>query len=227
MKGRKPGHPETERLRALLRARVEASGRSYRDLERQAGLGHGTLSNILGGRTTLCVHHISLLAGMLGFTEAEFFLEAGGGLESFRKLLLDTVRAELQAVAILPRPVGFDTAPCDIFLEALAARYGPLELVLLASDDPYGKPPWRIVITARAFDELSRQEAIEKASEVLASCAAERLISSLDVMPTGAPLVSEVRHLVPAGAQELQFLRLGEIPRALLLRVGTSQVESR
>src|SRR5689334_10259348 len=44
---------DLERLREALLAVVERSGRSIRDLEREIGVGHGTLGNMFLGRTEL------------------------------------------------------------------------------------------------------------------------------------------------------------------------------
>jgi transcriptional regulator with XRE-family HTH domain len=67
---------EVDRLRNLLRAMVEDSGRSFRDIERSLGLGHGYLSHLFNGRLELKFKHVFLLAEELGFNPSDFFLHA-------------------------------------------------------------------------------------------------------------------------------------------------------
>ena len=67
-----------ERLLELVRERVRHSGRSHRELERELDLGHGTLGNILRGRTELRLRHVEMLGRALGFESAELLAEAFG-----------------------------------------------------------------------------------------------------------------------------------------------------
>ncbi len=69
-------HPEIERLRSFLHALVDASGRSYRDLEQSLGLGHGYLSHLFAGRLELKFKHVFLLGAELGLSPTEFFQRA-------------------------------------------------------------------------------------------------------------------------------------------------------
>ena len=139
------------------------------------------------------------------------------------------IRTEPQSAPIEPRSVGFDTALVEAFLAAFGARYGPIELMVLSSDDPRGGPPWHAVIAARAFDELSQEAAVQATTEVLASCAADRLVSSLGILHTAAPILRGVCDLLPGGALDLQFSSTGEakVPRAVILRLRTSKVGPR
>ena len=57
-----------ERLLEALNRRFRESGRTQRGVERELGLGHGTLANILHGRTALRLHHVEVLGRALGFT---------------------------------------------------------------------------------------------------------------------------------------------------------------
>lgn len=100
--------PETEaeaRLRNALNARVRRSGRSVRSLELEIGLGHGTLGNMLRGRSELRFHHLERLGRALGCTVPELVAEAyelvppqpRGRHDRLRALVEDVVRAELAA----------------------------------------------------------------------------------------------------------------------------------
>jgi transcriptional regulator with XRE-family HTH domain len=71
------------RLLELIRERVRRSGRSHRELEREMGLGHGTLGNILRGRTELRLRHIGMLGKVLGFEPAEVLSEVYGRDQPF------------------------------------------------------------------------------------------------------------------------------------------------
>ncbi len=67
---------EIERLRSFLHALVDASGRSYRDLEQALGLGHGYLSHLFAGRLELKFKHVFLLGAELGLSPSDFFQRA-------------------------------------------------------------------------------------------------------------------------------------------------------
>jgi hypothetical protein len=67
---------EIDRLRLLLRAMVETSGRTHRDIERSLHLGHGYLSHLFAGRLELKFKHVFLLGEELGFSPGEFFQRA-------------------------------------------------------------------------------------------------------------------------------------------------------
>lgn len=71
-------HSGTERLLELIRERVRRSGRSHRQLERELDLGHGTLGNILRGRTELRLRHLEVLGRALGFAPADLLAEVYG-----------------------------------------------------------------------------------------------------------------------------------------------------
>lgn len=103
--GRRPRTDAEARLRDALNARVRLSRRSLRSLELEIGFTHGTLGNVLCGRTELRLHHLELAGRALGFTLPEIVAEAyglphpGAGLEEveLRKLIAEVVRAELAA----------------------------------------------------------------------------------------------------------------------------------
>src|SRR5690606_16556133 len=67
---------DLERLREALWVLVEGSGRSIRDLEGEIGVGHGTLGNMLRGRTELRLRHLDRLARALGVTLQELLAQA-------------------------------------------------------------------------------------------------------------------------------------------------------
>src|SRR5215210_2334026 len=94
------------RLRDALNARIRLSRRSLRSLEKEIGLGHGTLSNMLRGRSELRVRHLELVGRALGVTVPELVAEAYGlGPEArrrgrdarLRSLVAEVVRTELAA----------------------------------------------------------------------------------------------------------------------------------
>lgn len=100
---------ETLRLLELLREKVMLSRRSHRELERELKLGHGTIGNLLRGRTELRLRHIAMLGRALHFDPVELLLEAYGvyrpdpppppGLvltrEELQAVVRDAVRDEL------------------------------------------------------------------------------------------------------------------------------------
>lgn len=100
---------ETLRLLELLREKVMLSRRSHRELERELKLGHGTIGNLVRGRTELRLRHLALLGQALQFDPVELLLEAYGvyrpdpppppGLvltrEELRAVVQDAVREEL------------------------------------------------------------------------------------------------------------------------------------
>ncbi len=97
---------ESLRLLELLREKVDLSRRSHRELEREMNLGHGTIGNLIRGRTELRLRHLAMLGRALGFDPVELLLEAYGvyrpdpppppGLvltrEELRTLVQETVR---------------------------------------------------------------------------------------------------------------------------------------
>jgi transcriptional regulator with XRE-family HTH domain len=100
--------PRSRRLLELVRERVRKAGRSHRDLERELGLGHGTLGNIFRGRTELRLRHVAMLGRVLGFEPVELLNEAYRtsprepplpGLpvtrEELRGLIVEALREEL------------------------------------------------------------------------------------------------------------------------------------
>lgn len=101
--------PDNLRLIELLREKVRLSRRSHRELERELGLGHGTIGNLFRGRTELRFRHVTMLGRALGLDPVELMLEAYGvyrpypppppGLvltrEELRKVVKEAVREEL------------------------------------------------------------------------------------------------------------------------------------
>jgi hypothetical protein len=118
--------PRSHRLLELVRERVRQSGRSHRDLERELGLGHGTLGNIFRGRTELRLRHVSMLGRVLGFEPGELLNIAyrtsppepplPPGLpvtrEELRGLIVDALKEELdrRGVAVLKEPEEPETS---------------------------------------------------------------------------------------------------------------------
>lgn len=95
----------TEYLREALRKFVERSGRSVRELERELGLGNGTLRNMLVGRSDLRLRHLDRLARVFDTTIRDLLAEAfrvplpgqGGPRSRLREIVAEEVRAELAA----------------------------------------------------------------------------------------------------------------------------------
>jgi transcriptional regulator with XRE-family HTH domain len=73
--------------------------RSARDLERELGFGHGTVSNVLRGRSELSFRHLELFSRALGFTLPELFVEAYGLCQpdDLQTRIAQAVRTELDA----------------------------------------------------------------------------------------------------------------------------------
>jgi transcriptional regulator with XRE-family HTH domain len=101
------GESETgaDRLQETVRDLVQRSGRSVREIEREAGLGHGTLAAMLRGHRDLRVRHLELIARALGLTLEELLSRAYGlpspqaraRRDRLRALIAEAVRAELAA----------------------------------------------------------------------------------------------------------------------------------
>lgn len=90
-----------ERLLNALKERLQADGRSIRKIEAEVGLGHGTLSNVLRGKSELRFHHLERLGTALGFTVPEIVAEAYGETgekAALRSLLAEVVRRELDSL---------------------------------------------------------------------------------------------------------------------------------
>ncbi|HVG10445.1 MAG TPA: helix-turn-helix transcriptional regulator [Thermoanaerobaculia bacterium] len=66
------------RLLELLREKVNLSRLSHRELEREMKVGHGTIGNLLRGKTELRLRHVAILGRALGFDPVELLLEAYG-----------------------------------------------------------------------------------------------------------------------------------------------------
>jgi transcriptional regulator with XRE-family HTH domain len=60
----------------ILRQRLAESRVSQREAERLLGVGHGTLGNILRGRTALRIQHLELLGALLGIAPDQILSEA-------------------------------------------------------------------------------------------------------------------------------------------------------
>lgn len=76
---RVPRAPRTqaeEKLLQALKERLARDGRSISEIERLVGFGHGTLANVLRGRSELRLHHLEALGSVLGFTLPEIVAEA-------------------------------------------------------------------------------------------------------------------------------------------------------
>jgi transcriptional regulator with XRE-family HTH domain len=69
-KRRKPG---ASRACKVLALRVAGLQLSHREIERELGWGHGSLSNLLSGRTQIRLRHVEALAPILGSTPGELF----------------------------------------------------------------------------------------------------------------------------------------------------------
>lgn len=104
--------PDSQLLLELLQKRLRSAKRSQRDLERELNLGHGTIGNILRGRTELRMRHLKMLGETLGFDPMELLMEAFGSSRSFpaltaavreelRELIAETLREELDRRGVL------------------------------------------------------------------------------------------------------------------------------
>jgi transcriptional regulator with XRE-family HTH domain len=106
-KRRKPG---ASRACKVLAVRVAGLGLSHREIERELGAGHGSLSNLLSGRTEIHLRHIEALAPVFGVTPRELFNDIYGepveqtglpqrfqtaDVECLREVLRETLREEL------------------------------------------------------------------------------------------------------------------------------------
>jgi transcriptional regulator with XRE-family HTH domain len=102
------GEAESARLREGLKALLKRYGRSVREIERDQGLGHGTLGAVLRGRSNLCVRHLAIVAQALGLAVPELLTEVYGLAgrpdaaqpaphSRLRALVAEVVRAELAA----------------------------------------------------------------------------------------------------------------------------------
>jgi hypothetical protein len=65
-----------ERLLELITAKLSKLGRSHRWVERKLKLGHGTVTNLLSGRTALKFIHLDLFAELFETTPAGLLAEA-------------------------------------------------------------------------------------------------------------------------------------------------------
>ena len=70
--------PSADLVRELLRRKLREERFSYREVERQLGLGHGTVANILRGRSTVKLEHLDLFAPLFKVSPLELFAEAHG-----------------------------------------------------------------------------------------------------------------------------------------------------
>jgi len=66
---------------------------SQREVERELRLGHGTIGNILRGRTTVRIHHLEILGPVLGLTPDQIVREALGHSEHPQASAVDDVLA--------------------------------------------------------------------------------------------------------------------------------------
>lgn len=98
MKSDPKADPDSQLLLELLQKRLRSAKRSQRDLERELNLGHGTIGNILRGRTELRMRHLKMLGETLGFDPMELLMEAFGSSGSSRPFpaLTAAVREELR-----------------------------------------------------------------------------------------------------------------------------------
>lgn len=63
------------RVLELLRKKLEATGLSHRELERRFKLSHGTVGNVLNGRTALRFRHLEIFAPAFECSPDELLLE--------------------------------------------------------------------------------------------------------------------------------------------------------
>lgn len=70
-----PSTRSTKLLVVNLRRRIWQSGKSLRTIESELAWGHGTLSNVLRGRTEIRLHHLESLARILGLEPIDLLRE--------------------------------------------------------------------------------------------------------------------------------------------------------
>ena len=75
---REPRTEAEERLLQALRECLAQDGRSISEIERLVGIGHGTLANVLRGRSELRLYHLETLGPVLRFTFPEIVAKAYG-----------------------------------------------------------------------------------------------------------------------------------------------------
>lgn len=71
-----PSTRSTKQLAVSLRRHIRQSGKSLRAIESALGWGHGTLGNILRGRTEIRLHHVEGLARALDLRPIDLLREA-------------------------------------------------------------------------------------------------------------------------------------------------------
>ncbi|HYN22758.1 MAG TPA: hypothetical protein VE078_17490 [Thermoanaerobaculia bacterium] len=89
--------PSTERLRELIAAKLKEAGKSHRWAERRLKLGHGTVTNILAGRTAFRFEHLDLFAELFETTPAGLLAEAEGESTPLAQIKLRLVLQHLTA----------------------------------------------------------------------------------------------------------------------------------
>ena len=67
-----------QRLIEILRDELALARLSHRTVEKQLGLGHGTVGNLLRGRTDLKLHYVEQIGRVLGYSLEHLLLRALG-----------------------------------------------------------------------------------------------------------------------------------------------------
>ena len=91
--------PDSQLLLDLLQKRLRSAKRSQRGLERELNLGHGTIGNILRGRTELRMRHLKMLGEALSFDPLEILAEVfgrPGAIGALPRLTAAVTREELR-----------------------------------------------------------------------------------------------------------------------------------
>jgi len=89
--------PSTERLRELIAAKLKEAGKSHRWAERRLKLGHGTVTNILAGRSAFRIEHLDLFAELFETTPSGLLAEAEGDSPPLAQIKLRLVLQHLTA----------------------------------------------------------------------------------------------------------------------------------
>lgn len=126
-------YDELHRLALLLKSVVRTSGLRVGELERNLGLGKGTLNRIFIGKIDLKMRHILLVLGAVGITPGQFFRLAypgegeasAPGDPNLATQLLELLQAQGLASA-RPEPPARTTSPQDLdrHIEAVLRRMG-------------------------------------------------------------------------------------------------------
>jgi transcriptional regulator with XRE-family HTH domain len=112
--------PAMTALLGVVSRMIQDQRMSARAVERQLGWGHGTLSNILRGRSELRIHHVEILAGLFNRRPIDLFLEAYGPPQaSISDLTVDQLATLVQDAVTLAMEKSLES---DALAEVSSSR---------------------------------------------------------------------------------------------------------